>query len=173
MDDWSCVSGGFETIEGMQPRPAIVLSLRVLAGVVLVAAGVVAIVQSWSQAGGAPLSTILGVVLFFAVFAAGGLAFRTSSRLVWWGLLAVLWLVMLNVNSGAAYLAIPLVAVAGATEPLMYSLIGVVLVVALASAVGAIGAAGAGVLAVACLVALSLGVAYRRLAPSRADAPGA
>ncbi|WP_084077469.1 hypothetical protein [Demequina sp. NBRC 110057] len=148
----------------MQPRPAVALSLRVLLAVALLAAGVVAIVEAWGQAGGAPLSTILGVVLFAAVFAAGGLAFGTSSHLIWWGLLAVLWLVMLNANSGAEYLALPLLAVAAAKEPLIYALMGLVLAVALASGVGSIGAAGAGILAVAGLVALALGLAHRRLA---------
>ncbi|GMA35876.1 hypothetical protein [Demequina litorisediminis] len=157
----------------MQSRPALALSLRVLLGAALVAASVVAIVQAWSEAGGAPLSTILGVVLFAAVFAAGGLAFRTSSHLIWWGLLVMLWAVMLNANSGAEYLALPLLAVAGASEPLIYGLMGIIVAVALASAVGAVGAAGAGVLAVAGLAAFALGLAYRRLGAKAATASAA
>lgn len=154
----------------MQSRPALALSLRVLLVAVLLAASVVTIVTAWGEAGGAPLNVILGCVLLVTVFAAGGLAFRSSSRLVWWGALAVLWLVLLRGTPSAEYLALPLIAMAAATEPVMYALIAAVAVVALASALGASGVAAVstGIFVVGVVVAVLAGLGYRRLVAAAA-----
>ncbi|WP_144268062.1 hypothetical protein [Demequina sp. NBRC 110055] len=155
----------------MSSRPVMPAILRVLLGIAVVAAAVVAIVAAWGEAGGAPLSTILGVVLFVVVFAAGGLAIRGSSRGIWWGALAVLWVVLLRSTESAEYLALPLIALAAATEPLMPVLFAAVAVVALASAIAATpaGIAAAGIFAAGVVVAVLAGLGYRRLAaPSSA-----
>ncbi|WP_144018691.1 hypothetical protein [Demequina sp. NBRC 110051] len=149
----------------MRSGPLVPAILRAVLVVAVVVAAVATIVAAWGEAGGAPLNTILGVVLFVLVFAAGGLAIRRSSRGIWWGALAVLWVVLLRSTESAEYLALPLIALAAATEPLMPVLFAAVVVVALASAIAATpaGVAGAGIFAAAVVVALLAGAGYRRL----------
>ena len=139
--------------------------------VAVVAAAVATIVAAWGEAGGAPLNAILGVVLFVVVFAAGGLAIRGTSRGIWWAALAVLWVVLLRSTESAEYLALPLIALAAATEPLMPVLFAAVAVVALASAIAATpaGVAGAGIFAVAVAIAMLAGLGYRRLVTARGE----
>ena len=151
----------------MQTRSTLALALRIGLVVVLIAAAVATIIHAWNEAGGAPLNTILGTVLFMVAFGAGGLAIRSSSRGIWWGALAVLWVVLLRTTESAELLALPLLAMAAATEPIMYSLFAAVLVVALASAIGAsgLGVSGAAILALGAAIAILAGLAYRRIAP--------
>ncbi|WP_061961223.1 hypothetical protein [Demequina flava] len=147
------------------PSPRLAVLLRAVLVIAVMAAGVIGIVGAWQDQGGAPLGVVLGTVLFFGVFSAGGLAVRRRSRGAWWGALLLLWVVLMTQAPATEWLALPLLAMAAATESFNAAGIGAVAAVVVVTflGVGDQGAAAVIIFACAAGAALLAGLGYRRL----------
>lgn len=139
--------------------------LRALLVLAVVVAGVVGIVGAWQNQGGAPLGVIVATVLFFAVFGAGGIAVRRRSRGTWWGALIVLSVVLMTQAPSTEWLALPMIAMAAATESFTVAGAGAIAAVVVVTylGVGDQGATAVVIFACAAGLAMLAGLSYRRL----------
>ncbi|WP_236683243.1 hypothetical protein [Demequina sediminicola] len=139
--------------------------LRVLLVLAVFAAGMLGIVGAWQAQGGAPLGVIVGTVVLFVVFSAGGLSMRSRSRGMWWAALLVLWVVLVLNAPSTEWLALPLIALAAATESRTAVAAGAVGALVVVAAAGGGDIAISSIVIYACALGLAVltGLGYRRL----------